>query len=53
LLEFSEYLSLSKTFIRDRKVYRDALLQGLGVVELKNPKAANEIKNFVNELLEN
>jgi len=39
LSDFTEYLSLSKTFIRDRKIYRDALLQGKGVVELSNIKA--------------
>jgi chromosome partitioning protein len=52
LSDFTEYLSLSKTFIRDRKIYRDALLQGKGVVELSNIKATLEIKNLVNEILE-
>jgi len=52
LSDFTEYLSLSKTFIRDRKIYRDALLQGKGVVELGNIKATLEIKNLVNEILE-
>ena len=52
LSDFIEYLSLSKTFIRDRKIYRDALLQGKGVVELSNIKATLEIKNLVNEILE-
>ncbi|MGX6960305.1 MAG: division plane positioning ATPase MipZ [Rickettsia endosymbiont of Pentastiridius leporinus] len=51
LCKFSTYLSLSKTFIKDRKIYRDALLQGMGVVELNNIKAKSEIKNFVNEIL--
>lgn len=52
LADFTEYLDLAKTFIRDRKVYRDALLQGKGVVELDNVKAVDEIKNLVNEILE-
>ena len=52
LSDFTEYLDLAKTFIRDRKVYRDALLQGKGVVELDNAKALDEIKNLVNEILE-
>ena len=52
LSDFTEYLGLAKTFIRDRKVYRDALLQGKGVVELDNVKALYEIKNLVNEILE-
>jgi len=52
LSDFTEYLGLAKTFIRDRKIYRDALLQGKGVVELDNIKALDEIKNLVNEILE-
>ena len=52
LSDFTEYLSLSKTFIRDRKIYRDALLQVKGVVELSNIKATLEIKNLVNVILE-
>lgn len=43
-------LSLCQTFISDRKVYRDALIEGLGVVELDNIKAKEEIENFVNEI---
>jgi len=52
LAEFTEYLELLQTIIMDRKVYRDALLQGAGVVELNNHKASAEITNLVNELLE-
>jgi chromosome partitioning protein len=51
LAEFAEYLDLLKTIIMERKVYRDALLQGAGVVELNNQKASSEITNLVNELL--
>lgn len=43
-------LSLCQTFISERKVYRDALIEGLGVVELDNIKAKEEIENFVNEI---
>ena len=50
--EFAEYLQLLETIIRDRKTYRDALLQGMGVVELDNKKAITEIQNLVNEILE-
>jgi len=50
--EFVEYLQLLQTIIGDRKTYRDALLQGMGVVELGNKKAITEIQNLVNEILE-
>lgn len=52
LLNFSDYFALTKTFIRDRKVFRDALLLGKGVVELDNHKASIEIKNLTDEILE-
>jgi len=48
---FTAYLTLLQTTIMDRKVYRDALLQGAGVVELNNNKASSEIVDLVNELL--
>lgn len=48
---FSDYLTLLQTIVMDRKVYRDALLQGAGVVELNNDKASAEIIDLVNELL--
>jgi len=51
LEDFSEYFSLSRIFIRERKIYRDALLSGNGVVELENDKARIEIKQLVDELL--
>src|ERR1700729_3849462 len=46
LSDFSNHFTLTKTFIRDRKVFRDALLIGKGVVELDNHKASLEIKNL-------
>jgi chromosome partitioning protein len=52
LSDFNEHLSLSNNLVHERKVYRDALLQGLGVVELDNIKATQEIKELVNEILE-
>ena len=48
---FTEYLTLLQTTIMERKIYRDALLQGAGVVELNNNKASSEITDLVNELL--
>jgi chromosome partitioning protein len=50
LLELSE-LELSRIFIRDRKVYRDALLEGAGVVEMSNNKATAEIQLLGQEIL--
>lgn len=44
-------INLFNTIIRDRKVYRDAMSDGLGVVEMNNDKAKEEIKNLVKEIL--
>ncbi len=44
-------IKLLSTMIRDRKVYRDAMSDGLGVVEMDNPKAIVEIKKLVEEIL--
>jgi len=44
-------IKLLKTIIRDRKVYRDAMSEGLGVVEMKNAKAKAEVQLLVNEVL--
>jgi len=55
--EAKEYLSdypditLLKTIIRDRKVYRDAMSAGAGVTEMTNYKAKNEFQMLVNEVL--
>lgn len=37
-------IELAKSIIRDRKVYRDALLEGCGVVEMNNSKARAEVQ---------
>ena len=44
-------IKLLSTMIRDRKVYRDAMSDGLGVVEMDNLKAKMEIKKLVEEIL--
>lgn len=46
-------LTLSRCIIRDRKVYRDALLEGKGVVELKNGVAKAEIQLLAQEIFDN
>jgi len=47
-----EQLELADTVIRDRKVYRDALLSGHGVVELGNSQARAEIQLLAQEFFE-
>ena len=49
LLDFPEVNLLDVT-IRDRKVYRDAVSEGKGVVEMDNIKAKAEVNNLVTEI---
>ncbi|VWC91976.1 ATPase [Burkholderia contaminans] len=51
LAEFDE-LVLADSVIRDRKIYRDALLSGNGVVELANSQAKAEIQLLVQEFFD-
>jgi chromosome partitioning protein len=44
-------IKLLSAMIRDRKVYRDAMSDGLGAVEMDNIKAKIEIKKLVEEVL--
>lgn len=39
------------TVVRDRKVYRDCMSEGRGVVEMDNSKAKAEIQCLVKELM--
>lgn len=50
LQDYPEIKLLEKTIIRDRKVYRDAMSEGMGVIEMRNPKAADEIESLVREV---
>ena len=50
LKDYPEIVLLSST-IKDRKVYRDAMSEGMGVIELANPKASTEITNLVKEII--
>ena len=52
-VDYNEYpkFRFLKTIISDRKSYRDAMSEGLSVVEMKNPKAAGEIDVLVQEVL--
>lgn len=51
-LYLAEYpqLSLLNTVVRDRKIYRDCMSEGKGVVEMVNSKAKAEIQLLVKEL---
>ena len=50
LVDFPD-LPLSNCIIRERKIYRDALLLGKGVVEMKNSDAKAEIQLLGQEIL--
>jgi chromosome partitioning protein len=43
-------LTLSGVTIRDRKVYRDAMAEGRGVIEMANDKAVAEIEQLAREI---
>ena len=49
LKDYPDIQALRST-IKDRKVYRDAMGEGLGVVEMNNPKAKAEIEHLMEEL---
>ncbi len=49
LVDFTE-LPMASTFIRDRKIFRDAMLEGKGVVEMNNSKAKAEIQLLGQEI---
>jgi chromosome partitioning protein len=50
LSEFPE-IRVLRSIIRDRKVYRDAMSEGLGVVEMDNGKARAEIQLLAHEVM--
>jgi chromosome partitioning protein len=50
-LEDYSVIKLLTTIIHDRKCYRDAMSDGLGVVEMDNPKAKDEIKKLIAEIM--
>ncbi|WP_175984403.1 division plane positioning ATPase MipZ [Burkholderia vietnamiensis] len=52
LLATFDMLELADTIIRDRKVYRDALLMGKGIIELDNGQARAEIQLLAQEFFE-
>lgn len=45
-------IQLLETIIRDRKVYRDAMSDGRGVVEMDNMKASDEIQSLMQEIFQ-
>jgi chromosome partitioning protein len=48
--EYAELMPVSKAVVRDRKVYRDASIDGLGVVEMDNAQAKLEIEELGQEI---
>lgn len=52
LKDYPEIKLLDKAIIRDRKVYRDAMSEGMGVIEMNNPKAADEIESLMREVFD-
>lgn len=50
LLQQFQEIKLSSSIIRDRKVYRDALLAGKGVAEMSNSQAKGEIEFLCEEV---
>src|SRR5471032_670194 len=52
LLAQFDQLELADMIIRDRKVYRDALLAGKGVIELDNSQARAEIQLLAQEFFD-
>lgn len=43
-------MALSKSMIRDRKIYRDAFFEGVGVVEMSSNKGTPELQLFAQEV---
>jgi len=52
ILEELPEFRLSQVVIRERKVYRDAMAEGKGVVEMDNEKASDEINRLASEIFE-
>lgn len=50
LLEELTEFTLSDVVVRDRKVYRDAMIEGRGVIEMSNAKAKDEIEALAREI---
>jgi chromosome partitioning protein len=50
LLQELPAFKMSDVIIRDRKVYRDAMSDGRGVIEMDNPKASFEIEALAREI---
>lgn len=50
LLRELPVFGLSSAIIRERKIYRDAISDGRGVVEMDNPKATAEIEALAKEI---
>jgi chromosome partitioning protein len=45
-------IKLLNARIQDRKVYRDAMSEGKGIIEMDNPKAKLELKKLMQEIFQ-
>lgn len=50
MLSDFEHLNMATSIIRERKVFRDAILDGQGVAEATNPKAIQEVESLMEEI---
>jgi chromosome partitioning protein len=50
LLSELHELVLSKAIVRERKVYRDAIAEGRGILEMDNEKATAEVEALGKEI---
>jgi chromosome partitioning protein len=50
MLKEYEHLSLVNSIIRERKVYRDAIVEGKGVLEMNDLKAKEEFLSLIKEI---
>lgn len=53
LLSKLDSIQISNIVIKERKVFRDAIADGKGVIEYNNVKAIEEIKQLTNEIFKN
>lgn len=53
LLSKLSNILISKVIIHERKIYRDAMAEGKGVIEYRNLKANDEINNLLKEVIIN
>ena len=48
--EYKDYMPISNVYLSERKAYRDAAIEGSGVLEGKDEKAKHELKQLIKEI---